>query len=123
MLQYPKSFFKREYFGSSIVCWLLLLAVLGNLGNWALIYFGITQRDMPIILHYNVYFGVDAMGYRKDAFILPIIGLVILAANFILGFYFYEKKERIATYLLLIAAFMIQLSLLVASLSIVMINY
>ncbi|MDP1619865.1 MAG: hypothetical protein Q8M12_02610 [bacterium] len=77
----------------------------------------------PIILHYNVYFGVDLVGGYRQVYILPLIGFILFLINSSLSIYFYGQKERIASYILLIAVLMIQLSLVVASTSIILINY
>lgn len=113
----------QEYFKSHIVRWLLLLIGVANLANWAALKIFIQPVDLPIILHYNVYFGVDMLGNWKNLFLLPAVGLFLFLINFFLSIYFYRRKERIASYLLLIATLMIQLSLLVASVSAIIINY
>lgn len=116
-------FFTQEYFKGNIVRWLLFLSVMSNLINWIILKIFIDPVDLPIILHYNVYFGVDMLGNWKSVFILPGIGLVLFFINALLSINFYQKKERIASYLLLIATLMIQLSLIVASASLIIINY
>lgn len=118
-----RSFFTKEYFKSAIVIWLLLLSLAINFSEWIILKIFIKPVDFPIILHYNVYFGVDMVGNYRSVFLLPLIGLALLLVNFFLSAHFYRRKERIASYLLLMAAFMIQLSLLVATLSIIIINY
>lgn len=118
-----RSFFAQEYFKSHIVRWLLLLIGVANLANWAALNIFIQPVDLPIILHYNVYFGVDMLGDWKNLFLLPAVGLILFFINFFLSLYFYRRKERIASYLLLIATLMIQLSLIVASASAIIINY
>ena len=118
-----KSFFAQEYFRSSIAVWLIILSLIVNAITWILLKIFIKPVDFPIILHYNVYFGVDMTGDYVNVFILPSIGLALLLVNFSLSIYFYQHKERIASYLLMIASLMIQLSLFVASLSVIIINY
>lgn len=118
-----KLFFAQEYFKSHIVLWLLLLSAIFNVANWVVLKIFIIPVDFSIILHYNVYFGVDARGSWEQVFILPGIGLMLWFMNAFLAFYFYCCKERIAAYLLLIASLMIQLSLIVASISVILINY
>lgn len=118
-----RSFFAQEYFKSHIVRWLLLFVIVANLANWAALKIFIQPVDLPIILHYNVYFGVDMLGDWKNLFLLPAIGLILFLINFFLSLYFYKRKERIASYLLLIAALMIQLSLIIASVGVIIINY
>lgn len=118
-----KAFFAEEYFQSSIAVCLMVLSLVTNLANWLILKIFIQPIDLPIILHYNVYFGVDMMGNYKEAYVLPLIGMILLLVNFFLSKYLYEKKERIASYLLLMAAAMIQLALIVSSISVIIINY
>lgn len=118
-----KRVFSQDYFKNAIVVWLLLFSLAFNLANWIILGIFIQPIDLPIILHYNVYFGVDMMGNYKEVFILPLIGIILLLVNFFLSRHLYEKKERIASYLLLMAALMIQLALIVSSVSVIIINY
>ena len=118
-----KSFFIQKYFCSPIILWLLALSLLVNIANLIILKIFIQPVDFPIILHYNVYFGVDVLDSWQKAYLLPIIGFFLLIINTLLGLYFYKQKERIASYILAIANLMIQLSLIVASVSIILINY
>lgn len=118
-----RSFFAQEYFKGHIVRWLLVFIGAANVANWAALKIFIQPVDLPIILHYNVYFGVDMLGGWKNLFLLPAVGLILFLINFFLSLYFYKRKERIASYLLLMATLMIQLSLIVASVSVIIINY
>lgn len=118
-----RSFFACEYFKSSINLWLIILGLAVNAINWILLKIFIKPVDFPIVLHYNVYFGVDMIGNYRLVFLLPAIGLVLFLINFFLSRHFYGHKERIASYLLLMAALMVELCLFVASLSIIIINY
>ena len=123
VVSYIKDFFAQDYFHSAIAVWLMILSLVANLINWLILGIFIKPIDLPIILHYNVYFGVDMMGDYKEAFILPLIGIILLLINLFLSLFLYEKKERIASYLLLMAALMIQLALIVSSISVIIINY
>lgn len=118
-----KLFFKRDYFQNHLVLWMLIFSFGANLADWILLAVFTHPVDSGIILHYNVYFGVDMIGDWKLAFIMPAVGLILLVVNILLGAYFYRNKERIASYVLLIAALMAQLSLLIASTSVIIINY
>ena len=117
------SFFAQEYFKSHIVIWLLILSLAANLADWAILKIWVKPVDFPIILHYNVYFGVDLVGGYRQVYVLPLIGFVLFLINSTLSLYFYGQKERIASYILLMAVLMIQLSLIVASVSVILINY
>jgi len=118
-----KSFFAQEYFQSHIIIWLLILSSVANAINWVILKIWIQPVDFPIILHYNVYFGVDLIGDYEQIYVLPLIGFILFLINMVLSMYFYGQKERIASYILMIASLMIQLSLIVASTSIILINY
>lgn len=117
------SFFAQEYFQSDIIIWLLTLNIISNAINWLSLRIWIKPVEFPIILHYNVYFGVDLAGDYRQVFVLPLIGFILFGINLILSLYFYKQKERISSYILMIAALMIQLSLIVASASVILINY
>jgi hypothetical protein len=118
-----KSFFGQEYFKSHIAIWLLILGFSTNLVNWLILRVWVKPVDFSIILHYNVYFGVDQIGDYRQVYVLPTIGLILFFVNSALSLYFYQQKERIASYILLMAMLMIQLSLVVAGTSIIIINY
>jgi len=118
-----KSFFSREYFRKPLMLWLLALVLASNIADWVLLLIFIKPVDLPLILHYNVYFGVDMVGNWKQVYVLPAIGFFLFLVNLLLSLYFYKNKERIAAYLLLLASLLIQLSLLIAAASVIIINY
>lgn len=113
----------RDFFKSHIAIWLLIFGFFANMINWIILWIWIEPVEFPIILHYNVYFGVDSVGDYKQVYILPFIGLILFLINLFLAMYFYAQKERIASYVLLMGTLMIQLSLIVASASVILINY
>ncbi len=80
-LFFEKYILEKEFFQSSIIIWLIALNLVANLINWVVIAIFINHIDRDIILHYNVYFGVDNMGNWKQSFILPIIGIIIFASH------------------------------------------
>jgi len=122
-LFFKKNFAEKDYFQNQILVWLLILSLAGNLANWIILLIFIRPVDFPIILHYNVYFGVDSTGDWKQVYFLPAIGFLLLIINWIFAVYFYKSKERIASYILLIALLMAIFSLLIASISVIIINY
>ena len=122
-LFFERHFKKSEFWNSKIILWLLGLNLASNLANWLIIAIFINHLDGDIILHYNVYFGVDELGNWKQAFLLPIIGIILFALNAVLAAWFYAKKERIASHILLLASLMAQWSLIIAAASLIMINY
>lgn len=71
-----------------------LLAFLLNILCWTLPYFQIKPQVEPIILHYNIYFGVDLIGSWYRIFYLPAIALALLLVNLILGAII-NKKDKV----------------------------
>jgi hypothetical protein len=125
-----KLFLKKEeiirnsdFFKNRLVFWLLASSLFFNIVNWAALAIFIKPVDKTIILHYNVYFGVDSIGHWGQVYFLPTLGLVILLVNLLLAKYFYLQKERIAGHIMMMTALMAQLSLLIAAVSIILINY
>jgi len=94
-----------------------------NVANWVILYIFIKPVDLPIILHYNVYFGVDMIGDWWQVYFLPSMGAVFFIINTFLAGFFYEKNERIASYIFLLVAFLIQVGIIIASASVIAINY
>lgn len=118
-----RHFFAQEFFHNSLIQWILIGALFFDLVNWGVLGFFIRPVDFPIILHYNVYFGVDLIGSWWQVFFLPAAGTIILAINSLLAYFFYRQKERIASYLLLLAAFIVQIGISIAAAGIILINY
>lgn len=73
-----------------------VLAFLLNLAGWILPYFLIKPQAEPIILHYNIYFGVDLIGEWYRIFFLPAIATVLLLINIALGAMNYRKDATIS---------------------------
>ncbi|MDD5397135.1 MAG: hypothetical protein PHW24_03700 [Candidatus Moranbacteria bacterium] len=113
----------KDFFRSALVHWVLIASLMVNAINWGMIAFFIRPVDFPIILHYNVYFGVDVIGAWWQVYFLPLIGLVILSVNTALGYLFYQQKERIVAHLLILATFIVQIGISVAVASLLIINY
>ena len=101
----------------------MILSFLANIINWIILLIFVHPVDGGIILHYNVYFGVDEAGGSKQIFIMPSTGLILFVINALLASYFYRQKERIASYILLLTSIMAQMSLIIASVSVIIINY
>ncbi|MEI7621601.1 MAG: hypothetical protein WCJ51_03620 [Candidatus Moraniibacteriota bacterium] len=118
-----ENFFALEYFRSAFIQWVLIGSLIVNLANWGFIAFFIRPVDFLIILHYNVYFGVDVIGSWWQMYLMPSIGLFLLLVNATLGFLFYQRKERIVAHLLMLATFIVQVGLSIGVASLLLINY
>ena len=111
-------------FSKNVVVRLLAIAgMLFSLIALGLFLYFIRPTDSLLILHYNIYFGVDLLGLWWQAYILPVLCFVLFLGHFSLARYFYYQHERVAAYLFLLGFVLVSLSLLVASVAIVYINY
>lgn len=108
---------------NSIVQMLLLFSGIPIVGCLGLFIYFIRPSETSIVLHYNVYFGVDLLGLWWQAYALPALGTLFVAGHLILAKRFYERAERIACYLMLFSSGMLSSGVLVASVSVAFINY
>ncbi|MDO8529347.1 MAG: hypothetical protein Q7S18_01630 [bacterium] len=115
--------FRREFFRSALVHWVLIGTIFVGIANWVILAIYIRPIDLPIVLHYNVYLGVDIIGDWWQMYFLPIIADVFFAVNTFLAYAFYQKKERLAAYIFLLTSFFAQAGILIAIAGLVMINY
>lgn len=102
---------------------LLVTAFLPIPISFALLWYFIRPSEMPLVLHYNVYFGVDLLGTWWQAYILPLLGVLFYGGHVFLARRFYMRAERIACYLMLLSAGMLSCGILIASMSTAFINY
>lgn len=118
-----KRFFSQEFFQSGMIQWSLIGSLIISAVNLGVMIFFIRPVDFPVVLHYNVYFGVDMVGRWWQAYFLPGLGLGVLWVNTTLGYLFYKQKERIVAHLLLLASLVVQIAVSIAVASIILINY
>ena len=117
-----KRFFWHGFWTDPVIFFSLVLAILADLALWIFIWFVVQHTDRPIILHYNVYFGVDSIGNWRNVFLMPAISTLILVANIVLSRFFYFK-ERLAAYLFAGMALLVQLLMAIGVGSIILINF
>ena len=117
-----KAFFWHGFWTDPVIFFSLVLAILANIGLWAALFRTVTPTDLPIILHYNIHFGVDAVGNWKSLFFMPALGGGLLILNAVLSRFFYYK-ERLVSYLFAGTALVLQLLMAVGLISAIMINF
>lgn len=111
-------------FTENSINWILLVgAFLPILFSVGVLSYFIRPSGTPLVLHYNVYFGVDLLGIWWQAYILPVLAMIFYSGHVLLARRFYRKAERIACYLMLLSAGMLSFGVLIASMSTVFINY
>src|SRR3989344_5838475 len=89
----------EKFFKDKIIKSLLIFGLVLNLGLFLFFYFFIKRSDIPIVLHYNVDWGVDYFGEVKNVFILPLIGLIIFLLNSVLALRLWFRMKSIAYFL------------------------
>ncbi len=119
-------FFENPYREDMIVKISFLASIVINLAAWIVLYwklnaFSYQTEYGQIFLHYNIYFGVDNIGSWYKAFIIPLLGIIIIIFNNILAYSFY-LKERLISYVLVISQVLIQVVLLAASIFVILLN-
>jgi len=99
--------------------WVLLgAAALVNLGLFGYLIARFPDLDVQLPLHFNSLGQPDRIGTKMELFSLPIIGLIILVTNLVLGLALY-KRERAGSYLLWGSAATVQALFWLAAFSIV----
>lgn len=117
-----KRFFWHGFWTDPIIFFSIFFGVLFNAGIWIALFWTVIPTDLPVILHYNVHFGVDEVGNWKNVFIMPTIAFVLLLFNLILARFFYFKEKPLA-YLFAVSLVILQLLMAVGVISIILINF
>jgi hypothetical protein len=117
-----RRFFWHGFWTDPVIFFSIVLAILGNIGLWAALFFSVVPTDAPIILHYNIYFGIDSLGDWKNLFFMPALALALLFVNLTLSRFFYYK-ERMVSYLFAGTALVLQLLMAVGIMSAIIINF
>lgn len=94
-------------------------SVLVNLTIWLLLFFKITPQNAPVVLHYNIYFGIDFIDQWHKVYFIPSIGLLFIILNLVISQTIY-KQEKLAAHFLSSSSLFIQVLLVIASICIVL---
>ena len=89
----------NEFFRNNIIRLLLIISLSLNLALFLFFYFFIKQSEIPIVLHYNVDWGVDYFGEIKNIYVLPLVGLIILLLNSVLCIKLWNKTRSLSYFL------------------------
>ncbi|KKU10455.1 MAG: hypothetical protein UX65_C0014G0009 [Parcubacteria group bacterium GW2011_GWB1_46_8] len=92
----------------------LAVAAVLNLSGWLLLYFGIPEANFPFIIKYTIGSPSDFWGTRFDLFLVPLLGLIILFVNGIVGYSIYSKHQGLSVIMAGVAAYTGFLGLLYA---------
>lgn len=111
----------KEFFKNNIVRLFLGLSLVLNLGLFLFFYFLIKQSNIPIVLHYNVDWGVDYLGEVKSIFTLPIIGFLIFLFNGVLAMKLWVRNKALS-YFLTIVILLVEIFLGLGGIALYIIN-
>ena len=59
----------------------------------------IMPRQENIVLHYNIYFGIDLLGNWHEVLFIPLAGLILVILNTIIGSFIW-RHDRVISYIL-----------------------
>lgn len=111
----------RQIIKDRIIAIALGVGLLLNAIIWVILKLNIRPTDIPITLHYNVYFGVDYLGKYTQIYSIPVVGLAILCINTVLAIKIFSRS-KLSARILAIAALIIQLLLIVSSIALIIFN-
>lgn len=111
----------KPYWKDKNIVFLSVFGLLINICLWIFLLNNKIESDYPIILHYNLFFGVDYLGNYEKIYLIPLTGLIIIVINSILGHIFYTK-EKLVAYFLIFNMLIIQIFLLFAGHLIIKVN-
>jgi len=111
----------KPYWKDKQIMAILFLSVLLNILIWVFLIQNQKENSHPIILHYNLFFGVDYLGNYEKIYLIPLSGFIVIVVNSIIGHLLY-LKEKLAVYFLVFIVFIIQVFLLIDSYLIIKIN-
>lgn len=111
------------FLSNTIVRILFFFGLLPTVASIIVLLIFIHPMQNAIVLHYDVYFGVDLLGNWWQAYLLPIFSFCLAFGHLALASFLYRRMERIAAYLLLFGSGLIGFSVLIASVGIAYVNY
>ena len=114
---------EKSFWQNDIVQNLFWFSLALNVISWGVLFFFVSMTRDRIILHYNVYLGVDIIGSPYLVYWVPAAGLLFLTVNLFLAWDLYLKQERIISYALLLASVMLEFGTIIASISLALVNY
>lgn len=98
-----------------------LLGLMINIAIYVALAIIIGRPDQAVILHYDVYFGINLIDTWPRLYILPVVGTFIFLINGFLAFFFYINY-RFISILLISVTTVLQILLFLSGLAIIIMN-
>lgn len=108
-------------FREKILLLFLILSLIFLLASAVFIFFNTDKMGSPLILHFDIYRGVDLMGEITDLWMILASGLLAILINSVLAEVFFYRK-RILSYFLAGVNIFIGLLVLIAVAVIISVN-
>ncbi len=108
---------------NDIVRILLVLGLFPLLASGIVLGSTIFPISIPLILRYNVYFGVSLLGDWWQVYAFPLAGMFLYLVHFLLARHYYNLRERIASYLVLLASFFIGSGIMLIAIALGIVNF
>lgn len=115
----------KEFAHNHVVQWLFILMFILNSIALGVVFWAVPpQEGTTVILHHNASIGIDFASVSPwyMAYILPSVGFVLMLFHLILAYVFFARKRRITTHFILLATVLIQLGVIIASVSVALVN-
>lgn len=113
----------KQFFKNNLLVTIFGLSFLISILNFTFSFYFVKKLNNLVILHYNVYLGVDLMGESDQIYLISIVGFLFGLINLLLAIFFFFKKERMLSHILSLATLIIQLGVSVASGALILVNY
>jgi hypothetical protein len=112
-----------SFFRNPLVLSVMTATGLLLLASFLIVFFFLFRTDNEVIvLHYNVYFGIDIIGNPGQAFLIPGVPLLFFLINLVLAWRFYSSRERVAAHILLFSSLFASIAGAVVSIALSFIN-
>ncbi|MCK4918955.1 MAG: hypothetical protein KAS01_01060 [Candidatus Pacebacteria bacterium] len=121
LLSGVKLLFSKPYWKDKLIINLTVSSLFVNLLLLIYLLYNKKEAGSPVILHYNFIFGDDYRGDYEQIYLIVLIGLIVIIINSALGYFLY-LREKLASYMLVFSALLVQVFLFVAGYLIVAIN-
>ncbi|OGL59205.1 hypothetical protein A3H10_01195 [Candidatus Uhrbacteria bacterium RIFCSPLOWO2_12_FULL_46_10] len=81
----------------------------------------IMPREENLVLHYNIYFGIDLLGNWYEVLFIPLAGLILVILNAVVGSFVW-RRDRVISYLLGFGTVILSFVVIVATSLLVYLN-
>jgi len=113
-----------QYLQDSFVQWALLSSIFLHISIWGMLLYFIRPSEIPILLRYNVYLGLDLHSLVPwyHALYIPLASLILLLINSMISFLFFRRGDLFASYIILFGGGFIQISAMISAIAIILVN-